>query len=107
MELFQQLECASNAIARIAYNVYGYTVILSYLILSYLILSYLILSYFILSYLIRSDLISDTEDHSENAKVVWPCDGKGRMACAKMNCTCTSFPDETEKKTENQMERIV
>ena len=49
---------------------------------------------------------SDKEDHRENAKVGLTCPEKGRRARAKKTVRCTSSRKETERKTENQAERL-
>ena len=53
----------------------------------------------------RSSSISDQEDHRENANVAW--NERGRRARTKKNVSCTSTRTETERKTENQVERLV
>ena len=46
-------------------------------------------------------------DHRENAKVVRTCQEKGRRARTKKNVRCTSTQKETERNTENQVERLL
>ena len=50
---------------------------------------------------------SNKEKHRENDDVVRTCQEKGRRKCVKRNGRCTSTSNVTERKTENQVERLL